>query len=309
MDGEQIMKDLLIMGIFGIALYVFFKVMTKEPILPWKEKDTSSDTNTNVKRKSKKKKHEVQMEQEAQLFEDLFKDVKDISNHMIRFNDNSFTLIGEVEPVNYFLKSQSEQEAIDTVFESWLASLNYHVGFYLQNRFIDISEPIENMTKSMKDSEDLNEAALSFGQSMIEDLVKWQTSSPRYETKRYLIFTHKVNIGEINADSKEELEEKIIEKAFAELMRRLNSAKAQLRKAEINVTLLPTEGIYDLLYHTFNRRKAVKQRFKDMVEQEKNSLYVTADQSDERIEAVKEAIEENEIQENRQETTQQERAS
>lgn len=285
------MRDLLIMGIFLCALYVFYRIMLKEPILPWKEKK-SFDVTSNAKRKSNKKRNEVQMEQETHLFEELFDDVKDISNHMIRFNDNSFTLIGEVEPVNYFLKSQDEQEVIDSIFESWLATLNYHVGWYLQNRFVDISEPIEEMSKSMKESEDLNEAAYSFGQSMIEDLVQWQTSTPRYETKRYIVFTHKVNVNEINADSKEELEEKIVEKAFAELMRRLNSAKAQLRKAEITVSLLPTEGIYDLLYHTFNRRKAVKQRFKDMVEQEKNALYITADQSDGRIEAVKEALEE-----------------
>ncbi|KZE68007.1 hypothetical protein AWM68_17705 [Fictibacillus phosphorivorans] len=286
------MKDLLIMGIVGIGLYVFFRLMLKEPILPWKEKKVSDTSFTNVKKK-KKRKHEVQLEQEPHLFEELFSNVKDISSHMIRFNDNSFTMIAAVEPVNYFLKSQDEQEAIDTVCESWTAAINYPVGYYLQNRFIDISEPISNMKKSMRESEDLNEAALSFGQAMIDDLIRWQTESPRYETKRYLVFTHKINPSEIMSDSKDELEEKIIEKAFSELMRRLNAAKSQLRKAEIEVSLLPTEGIYDLLYHTFNRRKAVKQRFKDLVEYEKNAMYITADQTDDRIEAVREAIEEN----------------
>jgi hypothetical protein len=281
------------MGTFALVMWVFYRMMLKEPILPWKEKK-ATDIHVSGKKNKKKKKHEVEIEEEPRLFEELFEDIKDISHHMIRFDDNSFTLIGEVESVNYFLKSQDEQEAIDTVFESWLAAINYPVQFYLQSRFIDISEPIQNMSQSMKDSEDLNEAALNFGQSMINDLIAWQTQSPRYETRRYLVFTHKLNVHELSADSAEELEEKIIDKAFAELMRRLNAAKSQLRKAEMNVSLLPTEGIYELLYHTFNRRKAVKQRFKDMVEQEKNALYVTADQSDERIEAVKEVIEENE---------------
>lgn len=299
------MKDLLIMGAFAIVLWVFYRIMLKEPILPWKEKESNGTPTLNVKKK-KKKKHEVAMEQEPQLFEELFDNLVDINNHMIRFKDNSFTLIAEVEPVNYFLKSQDEQEAIDTVFESWLAAMNYPVQFYIQNRFIDISEPIQQMSESMKNSEDLNDAALSFGQSMIQDLLRWQSETPRYETKRYLAFTHKVNINDLTADSKEDLEEKLVEKTFAELMRRMNAAKSQLRKAEIQVSLLPTEGIYDLLYHTFNRRKAVKQRFKDMVEAEKNSLYVTADQTDERIEAVKEAIEDNE---KRKEVTEEERAS
>lgn len=289
------------MGTFALVMWVFYRLMLKEPILPWKEKKATDYASYSVKKKSKKKKHEVQMEEDPKLFEELFDNFKDISHHMIRFNDNTFTLIGEVEPVNYFLKSQDEQEAIDTVFESWLATINYPAQFYLQNRFIDISEPIQHMKQSMKDSEDLNEAALSFGQSMINDLVSWQTQAPRYETRRYLVFTHKINAHELTADSPEELDEKVVEKAFAELMRRLNAAKSQLRKAEINVALLPTEGIYELLYHTFNRRKAVKHRFKDMIEQEKNALYVTADQTDDRIEAVKEAIKDYEGTEERQE--------
>jgi len=293
------------MGIIAASIWVFYRFMMKQPILPWKENGTTATPVVNAK-KSKKKKHEVAIEQEPQLFEELFDNLHDISSHMIRYKDNSFTMIAEVEPVNYFLKSQDEQEAIDTVFESWLAAINYPVQFYLQNRFIDISEPIKQMTESMKKAEDLNEAALSFGQSMINDLLMWQAEAPRYETKRYLAFTHKININDISADSSEELEEKLVEKTFAELMRRLNAAKSQLRKAEINVSLLPTEGIYDLLYHTFNRRKAVKHRFKDMVENEKNSLYVTADQSDDRIEAVKEALE---GYEEREKVTEQDRAS
>ncbi|MFC0476829.1 hypothetical protein ACFFHF_16625 [Robertmurraya beringensis] len=286
------MRDLLIMGVVAIIFYVFWKMMLKEPILPWKEKVVTDNTITQTGKKKKKRKHEVQIEQEPQLFEELFENVKDISNHMIRYHDNSFTLITEVEPVNYFLKSQDEQEAIDKEFESYLASINYPISCLLQSRYIDISEPIKHMTESMKNSEDLNEAALSFGQSMINDLIEWQTQTPRYETKRYLIFTHKVNAADVNADSKEELDEKIVEKTFSELMRRYNAAKNQLRKSEIEVSLLPTEGIYELLYHTFNRKKAVKQRFKDMIEAEKNAMYITADQTDERIEAVKEAIEE-----------------
>jgi len=264
------MRDILILAVVGIVFYVFYKIMLKEPILPWKEKVVTDNTTLQSGKKKKKGKHEVQIEQEPQLFEELFENVNDISNHMIRYKDNSFTLIAEVEPVNYFLKSQDEQEAIDKEFESYLASINYPISCYLQSRYIDISEPIKHMTESMKNSEDLNEAALSFGQSMINDLIEWQTQTPRYETKRYLIFNHKINTSDVQADSKEELEEKLVEKTFSELMRRYNAAKNQLRKSEIEVSLLPTEGIYELLYHTFNRRKAVKQRFKDMIEAEKN---------------------------------------
>ncbi len=284
------------MAAIVVGGWIFFRVLEKQPILPWKEKKhTNVPLNTNSKNnKTKKKKHEVEIEQEPNLFEELFSDVRDVTTHMIRFHDNSFTMIAEVDPVNYFLKNQDEQEAIDITVESWTATLNYPVGIYLQNRFIDVSEPIELMAKAMKESEDLNEAALSYGQAMIDDILAWQRDTPRYETKRYLIFTHKIKASDITADSEDELETKVMEKAFAELMRRLTSARNQLRKADITVNLVPTEGIYELLYYTFNRRKALKHRFKDLVEQEKNALYITAEQSQNRIELVKEAIEQHE---------------
>lgn len=302
------MATLLIMLLFAAGAYVFMKIMLKEPIIPGRGKK-ATPIKLNKKNNEKGKNNPLQAEEDPRIFEELFSDVKDISNHLIHYTDYSFSIIAEVDPVNYFLKSQFEQEAIDVTFESWTATLNYPVGVYLQNRFVDVSEPIEAMNKVMEESKDLNEAALSFGKAMIADIVEWQKSAPRFETKIYIIFTHKINVNSITADSEEELEEKIVDKAFAELMRRVNSARNQLRKADIHVSLLPTEGIYELLYYTFNRRKAVKNRFKDLVNQEKDALYVTADQTDSHIDLVKETIQEYEDNENERERAREKEAS
>jgi hypothetical protein len=285
------MKELLILVAIGIPVFAFVKVIIlKEPLFPWKDKSEVRFNSVPKKKKKKTSKHSVELDQEPELFQELFKDIQEIEHSMIRFKDNQFTMIAEVEPVNYFLKSQDEQEAIDITFETWLAQINYNVIFYLQNRYIDLTEPIETMKKNMREADDLNEDALSYGQSMIEDLLKWQTYSPRYETKRFLIMTHTINPNDITAENKEELEQKIVDKAYAELMRRFNTAKNQLRKAGITIKVLNKEGIIDLLYHTFNRKKAVKNRFKDFASQEMTALYVTADTTAEQIEAVKELL-------------------
>ena len=65
----------------------------------------------------------------------------------------------------------------------------------------------------------------------------------------------------------------------------------QLRKANIEVQLLTTDGISEVMYYQFNRRKALKNRYKNIEEKEKLALYVTADQTDSRIMAVKAEIE------------------
>lgn len=216
--------------------------------------------------------------------------MKEIKHHMLSYKDNTFVMYIEVEQVNYFLLSQSEQEAIDVTFETWLAQTNYNVQFYLQNRYIDLSEPIMKMQETMNEADDLHVNTVMYGESMVENLIVWQNTSPIFETKRYLIFTLKINTAEITADDEEGLEEKIVDKAFAELHRRVITAKNQLNKARMDVQLLTNEGIADVIYHAFNRKKAVKNRFKDFGEQEMLASYVTADQDDIRIELVKEAI-------------------
>lgn len=286
------MKDVLFLLICGLILYIISRIILKEPILPWKDKKPKEQL-PQFKTKQKKTHSEsddVLEEEPVAPFEHLFPEIKSLDNHMIRRYDNTFTMVAEVEPVNYFLLDQSEQESIDSIFETWLAQINYPVRIYLQNRFIDLSEQIEEIQKIMNE-EDLSLLAYEYGQKMIEDLIQWQRSQPRYETKRYLVFDYKVDVKDIKAENAEELEEKIIDKAFNELYRRVMTAKTQLRKANIEVNLLTTDGICEVLYYTFNRRKALKNRYKDIEEQEQLALYVTADQSASRIAKVKEEIE------------------
>jgi hypothetical protein len=288
------MKDILFLAVVGLVIYIISRIILKEPILFWKDKKQESTTTIptgNTKRKNKKKSQQSPLdEDEAAPFRELFSSVHSIENHMIRHKDNTFSMIAEVEPVNYFLLDQEEQESIDINFETWLAQINYPVRIYLQNRFIDLTEPINDIRKMMED-DDLPDLAYEYGQSMIDDLLAWQKSQPRYETKRYLICDYRVETKDIRADDKEELEEKILEKAFNELYRRVTTAQTQLRKADIEVQLLTTEGIGEVLYYTFNRRKALKNRFKDLEQQEQLALYVTADQSADYISSVKGEIE------------------
>lgn len=288
------MKDILFLAVVGLLIYVVSRIILKEPILPWSEKKEKMDIPQNFKGKKKKKGHqgpEPLEEDEAAPFKQLFPSIQSIENHMIRHNDNTFTMIAEVEPVNYFLLDQSEQDSIDAVFETWLAQINYPVRIYLQNRFVDLTDPIKDIQNVMEEEEDLPPLAYEYGQKMIEDLLHWQQSQPRYETKRYLICDLKVDPKDIKASDHEELEEKILDKAFNELYRRIMTAKTQLRKADMNVQLLTTEGIAETLYYTFNRRKAVKNRFKDIEDQEQLALFVTADQAADHIARVKGELE------------------
>lgn len=282
------MKDILFILLLLLFLWVVAKVALKEPILPWKEKKHKERNQPN--RFKKKKPMTEEEEVEADPFRDFFPNLVSIENHMIRQSGNQFSLMAEVHPVNYFLMNPDEQEAVDAIFETWLSQLE-QARWYLQNRFVDLTDPIEEIQRTMKEEEDLHPLAIEFGNSMIQDLQNWQTATPRYETKRFLVFDYKIEEKDIRAESAEELEEKIVEKAFNELHRRLTAAQMQLRKADMEVELLTTDGISETLYYQFNRRKALKNRYRDFESKEKLSLYVTADQTVSQILRVKGEVE------------------
>lgn len=279
------MRDIMFLLLLFLIMYVVARLATKEPLLPWKEK---KHTEPRSRKKSPKKKKGVEEDEEIEpdSFQELFPQLLCIENHMIMQNDNTFSLMAEVEPVNYFLMNEDEQEGVDAVFETWLAQSS-RMRWYLQNRFVDLTVPIEEIRKTMIEEDDLEPLALEYGESMIADLQNWQNSTPRYETKRYLIFDYKVDEKEIKAEDDEELDEKIVEKAFNELHRSMTAAQMQLRKADIEVQMLTTDGISEVLYYQFNRRRAMKNRYKDFEEKEKLSLFVTADQSETKMLRVK----------------------
>ena len=289
------MGDIIFLLVMGSALWIVYALVTKRSIIPFVKSKKDANEAAFTANNSKKKKPEANYEeQEPDLFEDLIEDVLDVKNHLVHLKNNKFLLFAEVGACNYFLRSQDEQEAIDASFESWLATLNYQVQWYIQSRYVDLSEPIEEMHKNMMEANDIPPSALEYGKSMLNDLIRWQTSSPRYEAKRYIIFPYEVNVSNIEATDKEEFMERVEEKAWTELYRRFNNAKGSLRKANMDVELLTTEGILDVLYHLFNRKKALKSKFKNVREREMLSLYSTADQGQSRVEYVKELISQNE---------------
>lgn len=299
------MGDLIYFAILGLVAWIVYAKISQKSIIPFKNNATTKEAKKGFdkvmsdRKKQKQKKQnnkDIYMEEEPDLFSELIDEIEDISDHMVHLKDNQFLLFAEVKPCNYFLRSQQEQEIIDSNFEAWLATINDHVRIYLQTRYIDLSEPIEQMKKNLKQATDLPDNAKEYGETMIKDMEKWQVGAPRYEVKRYLIFPFRVNLNELSGVSKDkkELKEKAIDKAFGQLYRRYSASKTILKKSYMEVEMLSTDGIVEVLYHAFNRKKALKVKYKNIQEREMLSNYVTADQEQKRIEIVKELIKENE---------------
>ncbi|HDR4368886.1 TPA: hypothetical protein QCP64_005402 [Bacillus cereus] len=291
------MLEMIYFAVVAIVGFFFYRKMNGKPVFGFKKKGKSQggvEKRTGEKNGKKNKKNTPAIEEidedNVDFFSAFVEDIKEVENHMIRYHDDTFVLIAEAHPVNYYLLSNAEQEAIDIKIESWLTTLEFNTKVYIQSKFVDLTDPVRKMTETMKGAKDLTPETVLYVQEVIDNLEYWQRSQPRYEQKRYLIYPYKVDISTITADTEDELEEKIVDKAFNELYRRYNASRNLLSKAKISVEMLTKDKLIELLYVSFNRRKAVKARFQDLIENENFSLYSTGETNERKLELIKKVL-------------------
>lgn len=291
------MLEMIYFAAVAIVGFFFYRKMNGKPLFSSKKKGKNQggiERRTAEKNGKKNKKNTFVTEEidedNVDFFSAFVEDIKEVENHMIRYHDDTFVLIAEAHPVNYYLLSNAEQEAIDIKIESWLTTLEFNTKVYIQSKFVDLTDPVRKMTETMKGAKDLTPETVLYGQEVIDNLEYWQRSQPRYEQKRYLIYPYKVDISTITADTEDELEEKIVDKAFNELYRRYNASRNLLSKAKISVEMLTKDKLIELLYVAFNRRKAVKARFQDLIENENFSLYSTGETNERKLELMKKVL-------------------
>ncbi|PGL77247.1 hypothetical protein CN931_25175 [Bacillus sp. AFS054943] len=295
------MIDLLYFAAFGVVLLFMYKLfLDPKAEAKRREKERNKPSSKKGSKKNGKKSlfgrsttEDEDTEEELGFLKELMEEVKEFKDHMILLNDGTFVMIAEVKPTNYALASPEEQEIIDTRYELWLAQIEGNTKVHLQNRYKDLTEPIKEMQRNMNEATDLPAAALMYGQEVIDNLQFWLRSNPRYEQRRYIILTYKPDMQSLvleAEDDDEEIQDALFERAFSELFRRFNASADTLKKAKMKVDLLTKDGLIELAYVSLNRKKAIKNRWADMVSQGNFSLYTTGDYSDRKLDIYKKEV-------------------
>lgn len=256
------MRDIIVLGLISAVLLLMF------------------NTIGNPKYQGKFKKHNKKKTIESSSTFDIsqiFKNLEAITNNMLVYKDNKFSMILEIDPANFYLLSDTEKKAVINNIEGYIGSVDYNFRTYVQTRYIDLKDHIKNMEEVSQNTKNLSDSAKIYASEVIEDTVEWLNVIPRYKTFRFIIFPLILDIQNITADSQEELELKIREKAFSELARRVSHAENSLKKAKISVRVLLKEDLLELQYITLNREKSKHMRFKDKLDAGNFSLYSTRD--------------------------------
>ncbi|MCU5087500.1 hypothetical protein OCA23_30025, partial [Bacillus cereus] len=112
------MLEMIYFAAIAIVGFFFYRKMNGKPLFGSKKKGKKQggvDKHTIEKAGKKNKKNtpaESEIDEDnVDFFRAFVEDIKEIDNHMIRYHDDTFVLVAEAHPVNYYLLSNMEQEA------------------------------------------------------------------------------------------------------------------------------------------------------------------------------------------------------
>lgn len=108
--------------------------------------------------------------------------IKDITGDKVILKDGTFVKIIEVEPINFELESEFEQEAILESYKRFLKSCNFDMQIFIQSQVTDISNYLSKIKKLRSEDDllkDMSDDYINFVQEI--------SSSKRNVSKKFYI--------------------------------------------------------------------------------------------------------------------------
>lgn len=182
--------------------------------------------------------------------------IKDIRNGIILTTDGRYIKILEIEPINFMLRSEDEQETIIATFASWLKISPMRLQFKSITRRADSDRHIAMIREEMKDEP--SEQCKRLGEDYIR-LIKDVGNREALTRRFFLIFQYE----ELRrSDSRD----------FSQIYGQMQTAEQNARAyfMQCGNSILqpsdPDEATAEILYMLFNRRSCVDEPFSSRVD-------------------------------------------
>jgi len=241
--------SLAVMGALGMILIALF-IYVKKLDQPKEDHETPSDDSST--------KHSNQEKNEGKA-EDLL-GFRDIDQGVITMeNGRSLRAVIRVDALNYHSLSETEQESIDGIMASVLASISFSI------QPISITRPVDLNNYIQKIDQDLTQ--------LPEVMQEYAKEHMRYldeETKQEILIKQDYLVVGVD-----ELENK--DEAINELDRRCGLIISGLRRAGHIAYVLDTQAVSDIFYNIFHSNRVINARLKDALGDEYTSFAVSSE--------------------------------
>jgi len=196
------------------------------------------------------------MTTEKDIFQ--FLEIKDIKNNTLILKDNSLRKILKVSAVNFFLKSQEEQDAILYNFHNFLNSLEFSIQIYVSSRKMNIVSYLKKLKElEEKQTNELLLLQLREYQNFINNLVM---TGEIMEKSFFVIVPFYFTSLEAIKSAPVKKEIKIDPLEFArgkkQLQERVEFVAFGLAKCGLKVRELTTKELIELFWSIYHQNEA-----------------------------------------------------
>lgn len=191
-----------------------------------------------------------------------------IQDDVIIMADGSVRAVMKVEPVNFELKSEQEQNGIIYSYQAFLNSLEYPIEIVVQSKKLDLERYLAKLKQSLGG---MNNELLSLQTEDYIDFVNQIIKKANIMSKKFYVIVpyaaldkqtailgfssifHKAPTGPI-------IDQALFERYKAEATNRARSVGGGLARLGLRVSLLRTQTLIELFYSTYNPDIAAEER-------------------------------------------------
>ena len=211
-------------------------------LIPKKQKNESKTLNSLPK-------DYLLLQQSAQDF----MPVEKIRDSMYQLPNHLYRMVVEVKSINYYLKTQEEQETIEAQFRNALGSWDFSFAFYTQTRTIDADDVIKRLNEDI--SKMTTQALRDYGREYVLEMENLTRSKNGNLIKRNYVI---ISCNDAETISTNKTEDDFADYAFDKLS--LNARKVEEALAPIGLAchLLDNMELMELFYVAVNKHSVLK---------------------------------------------------
>lgn len=174
---------------------------------------------------------------------------EDISDSMIILPNHEYRMVVECNSINYFLKTEDEQNAVELSFRRFLNSMKFPFTFYIQTREIDNSEIVNNLKRNsaqvLKTFPQLKNYADIYTQELSS--INDRLHNSKYK-KKFIIVTYDEagRMTHLNDEEKKNY-------ALDELINRCRIVVGGLSNIGIKSRILKTDEVANMVYQSLHK--------------------------------------------------------
>lgn len=191
-----------------------------------------------------------------------FVPVRDIRDNVVILKDGRMNGVMLASSINFALKSQDEQEAILSHFQSFLNTLDFSLQFYVQSRRLDISPYLKQLA-DRESAQDNDLMRIQLREYM--EFIRTFTNEVEVMSKNFFIIVPytpteidlKANLGSLLGGKKDlQIDAKKFQEHRTQLEQRMSLVEQGLSRIGVRTVALKNEELVELYYHIFNPNDA-----------------------------------------------------